>query len=223
MRRILALMLCLCFVCRPVFAEPAQKYVVLTFDDGPSGRFTRKLLEGLEQRQIHATFLLCGYRIAENPALAERILNEGHEIGLHGYSHKKMSGMSKADIKKELSDTLALLPEEAEIAFVRPPGGMLSPAVLQAAKELQLGILNWSVDPRDWETHDAVAVEQAVIGDVQDGDVILLHDMCDSSVEAALFIVDALLEDGYCFVTASELAQLRNITPEPGRVYKKFP
>ena len=84
MRRFFAILLCVSLLLLPVQAKEDGGYVVLTFDDGPSGRFTRSLLEGLRQRQVRATFLLCGYRIKDYPDLAQRMLEEGHEIGHHG-------------------------------------------------------------------------------------------------------------------------------------------
>ena len=223
MKRIFVCFLCLVLLIPPVFAAPAEKYVALTFDDGPSGRFTRRLLEGLAERDVKATFLLCGYRIRENPALARRIFQEGHEIGLHGYSHDNMSKMTGAQVTRELRDTLALMPEGCKPAFFRPPGGNVSQDVLQSAKTLGIAVLGWSVDPRDWAVHDAGAVQAAVLGDVEDGDVILLHDLSDSSVDAALAIVDTLLEWGFQVVTASELARQRGVNPAPGVIYRRFP
>ena len=94
MRRFLAILLCLTFL--PLPARAAEtKYVALTFDDGPSGKHTRQLLDGLYDRGVQATFLLCGYRIKEYPDIAQRIFDEGHEIGCHGYSHKNMKTMSR--------------------------------------------------------------------------------------------------------------------------------
>ena len=92
----------------------------------------------------------------------------------------------------------------------------------KATKDAGLAILNWSVDPRDWATHDAQAVETFVVESVKDGDVILLHDMCDCSVDAALAIIDKLQEQGFCFVTASELARIKGVAPKPGKVYSRF-
>ena len=223
MRRMIALILC--FSLLPLRAEAAErdKYVALTFDDGPSGRYTRQLLEGLRERDAKATFLLCGYRIAQFPGLAEQIFREGHEIGYHGYSHSSMKTMSRRDIARELTDTQALLPQGCKPKFLRPPGGECGDALRQVAEARQLAILSWSVDPRDWATRDALAVESSVLRTVRDGDIILLHDMTDSSVRAALEIVDRLKEQGFRFVTVSELAMLRDVALTPGNTYTCFP
>ena len=183
MRRILAFLFSLTFLALPVQAAEDTKYVALTFDDGPSGKYTRQLLDGLYDRGVQATFLLCGYRMKEYPDIAQRIFEEGHEIGYHGYSD----------------------------------------AVRQVAEARNLAILNWSVDPKDWATHDTAAIERAVLKNVKDGDIVLLHDMTISSVRAALDIVDVLLEEDFEIVTVSELARLRNVKLKPGQVYSSFP
>ncbi len=223
MRRILAILLCFGLLGIPRIRAEETRYVALTFDDGPSGRFTRRLLEGLEERQVSATFLLCGYRLKIYPELAQQIFDAGHEIGLHGYSHKNMATLSRRDLIREITDTLTLLPDNCRPVFLRPPGGSGSKAVEEIAARENLAILTWSVDPRDWAVNDAAAVEAAVVSQVQDGDVILLHDLSDSSVDAALAIVDRLLADGFRFVTASALAALRQTVVVPGKTYKRFP
>ena len=221
LRRLLAIFLCLGLAC-PVYGAEPEKYVALTFDDGPSGRFTRTLLSGLEKRDVKATFLLCGYRLKDYPKEAKRIHELGHEIGLHGYSHSCMAKMYQEELEREIADTLALLPEGCKPAFLRPPGGNYNETVLEAARQAELGVLSWSVDPKDWASHDAQVIGQTVVKMVRDGDVILLHDMSDSSVEAALKIVDELKEQGFRFVTVSELAKRKGVTITPGKVYQRF-
>lgn len=222
LRRLLVLILCVCLLCIPVRAAGEEKLVALTFDDGPSGRFTRKLLEGMEERGVKGTFLLCGYRMEQYPELTERIFREGHEIGLHGYSHKPMQNMRQSDVAQELEKAMALIPEGCEVSFLRSPGGLCGQCVQAAAADMGLSVLYWSVDPKDWATDDAKAIEREVIGHVRDGDVILLHDMSDSSVEAALDIIDELRDQGFRFVTVSELAQAKNVTLVPGKQYSRF-
>ncbi len=222
MKRIIVIIMCLSLLCMPVRAEEDEKLVALTFDDGPSGRFTRKLLDGLEEWGVKATFLLCGYRMEQYPDITRRIFEEGHEIGLHGYSHKSMEPMCKADVSREIQKTMELLPAGCEAVWLRPPGGLTNKITSAAAKAWGLSLLHWSVDPKDWATHDAAAVERQVILHVQDGDIILLHDMTDSSVSAALAIVRQLREQGFRFVTVSELARTRGIALEPGAEYSRF-
>ncbi len=223
MRRFCIMILCLFLAVPTVEAAEGEKYVALTFDDGPSGRFTRRLLAGLAERDAKATFLLCGYRLEQYPDIAETMVEDGHEIGLHGYSHDNMKAMSRRTIARELEMTQALLPEGCVVSFLRPPGGCCSDGVRQVAQAKGLGILDWSVDPQDWANKDTSAIRRSVLRDIRDGDVILLHDMTDSSVDAALAIVDVLQAKGYRFVTVSELARIRGTDIKPGRIYRKFP
>lgn len=221
MKRLAVLILCLCLLCLPVRAED-EKLVALTFDDGPSGRFTRQLLNGLETRDAKATFFLCGYRMEQYPNLTERIFRDGHEIGLHGYSHKSMEHMCRQEILQELEKTIALLPDGCIVSFLRTPGGLCGNCAGAAAEALGLSVLSWSVDPKDWSANDPATIEKAVVSRVRDGDVILMHDMSNSSVKAALAIVDKLQAQGYRFVTVSELAKARGIAPVPGKIYSHF-
>ena len=222
MRKLIFSILCAFALAVPASAAET-KYVALTFDDGPSGKYTRQLLDGLEDREVKATFLLCGYRIKDYPDITLRIFQEGHEIGFHGYSHDSMRAMSRREVGAELIDTEKLLPEGCEPVFLRPPGGFSSDAVRQVAKVRNLAILSWSVDPKDWATKDTAAIERAVLKNVKDGDIILLHDMTVSSVRAALDIVDSLKNQGYEFVTVSQLAKLRSVPIRPGQTYYSFP
>lgn len=221
MRRCMTLIFLLAFLVLPVRAAD-RAYVALTFDDGPSGKYTEKLLDGLALRGVTATFLLCGYRMEQYPELTQRIFSEGHEIGYHGFSHDSMQQMSRRKIGQELIDSQALLPEDCDPVFFRPPGGFVTDGVRQVAEVRQLAILSWTVDPKDWATKSVGTIEQTVMKKVKDGDVILLHDMSASSVQAALDIVDELQKQGYRFVTASELARLRKVALKPGKVYRSF-
>ena len=105
MRRFLAIFLCLSLLTIPNVQAEEPQYVALTFDDGTSGKFTRRLLKGLYDRDAKATFLLCGYRLKQYPDLADQLLEEGHEIGIHGYSHGNMRTMTRTQIAKEIMDT----------------------------------------------------------------------------------------------------------------------
>ena len=222
MRKI-CLVLCLSLLLPlPASAAEEPKYIALTFDDGPSGEFTRQLLEGLSDRGAKATFFLCGYRAEQYPELAERIFQEGHEIGIHGYSHRDMRPMSRREIAAEIRKTKEVLPAKCPVRLLRPPGGCCSDAVDQVAGALGLAVAGWSLDPQDWATRDTAAVSRTVLDQVKDGDIILMHDMSASSVSAALSIVETLQSRGFTFVTVSELARLRDTRLIPGGHYRCF-
>lgn len=222
LRRIFALFLALFLFAAPVSAAETPKYAALTFDDGPSGRFTEALLEGLAERNVRATFFLCGYRLADYGALAAEIRQQGHEVGLHGYSHDSMAKMGQDTLRRELEDTRALLPAGCPVSLMRPPGGAANDTVKAVARDMNLSVVFWSVDPKDWATDDTELILSRMLAGTGDGDVILLHDMDMSSVDAALALVDALTAQGYRFLTVSQLAMLRLTQLKPGDSYECF-
>ncbi len=222
-RSLIFLLIFLLFPSASAAEAESPKYVALTFDDGPSGRYTRALLQGLEARNARATFFLCGYRLEQYPDLVGDILAGGHEIGLHGYSHDDLAAMSRREIAQELNRTRVLLPGDCRVRFLRPPGGSSSLAVEQVAGALGYALLDWSLDPRDWASRDAAAIGGSLVRGVRDGDIVLMHDMSESSVTAALNTVELLTRQGFKFVTVSELARLRGSQIRPGTTYRCFP
>lgn len=178
--------------------------VALTFDDGPHPVYTPQLLDGLNERGVHATFFVVGKNILGNEALLKRMETEGHLIGNHTYSHVKLSELDIARACAEVEKTNALICEVTgkEPEFIRPPFGEWKKA-MECSFEM-IPVL-WDVDPLDWTTKNTALVVERVLKDTKPGDIILLHDYYQSSVDAALEIVDALTEKGYEFVTVDDL------------------
>jgi peptidoglycan/xylan/chitin deacetylase (PgdA/CDA1 family) len=224
LRRLAALLAALALA-GPVSASDAPKYAALTFDDGPSGGVTAALLDGLKARGVRATFFLCGYRVAQYPALAARMAAEGHELGVHGGTHRYMQKMTVPEVRAELEGTAFSLAEITGTAprLFRPPGGLTGPALFSEARREGYPIVLWAVDPEDWRCHSAAAVSSRICRRAKDGDVILMHDMSRSSVRAALRVIDTLRARGWTFVTVPELAELRGTALTPGTVYSSFP
>lgn len=233
-RRAAALLIAICIALSPpAGAQEEQggggasppKYVALTFDDGPSGEITQQLLDGLAERYVSVTFFLCGYRIEQYPELVKRMSEDGHELGIHGYCHKCMQKMTQDEAHNELEETSFLISEITGTAprLFRPPGGLIGDALLSEAKREDLPIILWSVDPEDWRCHEAARVTNYICRHVKDGDIILMHDMCKSSVTAALRVVDTLQEQGWQFITVSELAAIRETALQPAECYRSFP
>ena len=199
-------------------AQPTQKLVALTFDDGP-GRYTSELLDGLSCRGVKATFFTVGENIEQFPEIILRMFAEGHQIGIHSYSHKRLAGAAESTVKNELEDVRILLKKitGGQDFYLRPPYGAYDRQVRRLA---ETPLILWSVDTLDWKYRNADTVYQNIMKDVGDGDIILLHDIYSTSVAAALRAVDALLTQGYEFVTVRELLLRRGITPENGEVYR---
>ena len=195
------------------------KYVALTFDDGPKRGTTDVLLDGLRQRGVSATFFLIGSQIAANRDLVARMAAEGHQVGNHTWSHARLQGAGKAVIEAELSRTDELLTAilgEGDY-WVRPPYGQLEE---WERTLVEVPLVQWNVDTRDWESRDAEKVLAAILEAVEPGSIILLHDIYETSVKAALAAVDVLQAQGYWFVTVEELLSLYGVEPQPGVLYR---
>ena len=196
--------------------------VALTFDDGPRSSTTGPLLDGLELREVPATFFLVGNRIPGNEDLVRRMAAEGHQIGIHTYDHVELKGLSRRDFDLQVGKTRALITRLAGDGsyWLRPPYGFLD---RNAGSWCGGPVILWSVDPEDWKDDDVDRIVAAVVEHVSDGDIILLHDLFPSSGQAALSIVDTLLERGFCFVTVEQLMEARGVRPEAGVRYRRCP
>lgn len=184
--------------------EDVKPRIALTFDDGPHPVYTPKLLDGLKERNVKATFFVVGKNIEGREDIIKRMDEEGHLIGNHTYDHVKITGLPQEEACAQITKTSELVKEITgkNTEFVRPPFGAWD-------KKLECGFemfpVLWSIDPLDWTTKNVDAVVQKVLSRAEENSIILLHDYYDSSVEAALKIVDALLERGFEFVTVDEL------------------
>lgn len=180
------------------------KKVALTFDDGPYPPNTERLLDGLKERKVKATFFVLGIQAEKYPEILERMSREGHLIGNHTYSHIQLGKDNRTEFKEDLKKAGELITSVTgeEVLFVRPPFGKWDKELEQ---ELNMFEVLWSVDPKDWNKSNASEIARAVLEKVKPSDIILLHDQFASSVEAAFLIVDQLTEQGYEFVAVDEI------------------
>lgn len=204
--------------------QPARGYVALTFDDGPCRGVTEEILAILDASDVRASFFVCGCCLDAYPEAMEAYLAGGHEVGSHSYSHTYLQKLPLEEVQAELDRALEGLAQAGvTTGLFRAPGGLCSDALRQTCRELDLSIIAWSVDPRDWEPGLSEAtVARRVLESVQDGDIILLHELHPATVEALPLILQGLEERGLTPVTVSELAQRKGICLEPGREYHRF-
>ena len=188
------------------------KKIALTFDDGPHPKNTEKILEILEEYGIKATFFVIGVNVKNYPKTLEKIVSSGHEIGNHTYTHRILKNKTKEEIIKELADT------ESEICkyyspstcLIRPPCGIYDENLIEIALENKYKIVLWNIDTKDWEHATSHSIENKVMNMVNGGDIILFHDYIsgeNNTPNALRTIIPKLLNDGYTFVTVSELLQ----------------
>lgn len=186
----------------------AYRAVALTFDDGPNRMYTETLLDGLKERDVKASFFLVGACIDGNESIVERMASDGHLIGVHCMQHTDLTKESEADAIRQLKETGEMImavtgtwPE-----YVRPPYGSWNERLGDAVREeLHLTPTFWDVDSLDWKLQNTGKIVKKVVKDVENGDIILLHDEFGTSVEATFQIIDNLMAKGYTFVTIDEL------------------
>lgn len=184
--------------------------IALTFDDGP-GQYTDKLLDCIEENNVHATFFMLGENVGKYPETVKRMIKLGCELGNHSWNHPNLLNIGLDAVKQQFDDTdNALIEACGQAATVaRAPYGSGSQEIYQT---VQKPFIMWSLDTLDWKALNAAADYEAVInGDLTDGSIILMHDIHQPSVEAALNIIPELVKEGYELMTVSELAQAKDI------------
>jgi peptidoglycan/xylan/chitin deacetylase (PgdA/CDA1 family) len=180
------------------------KKVALTFDDGPNPDSTTAILNVLKKYDAKATFFVLGSRVDFYPDLVERMVQEGHEIGNHSWSHKDLTKITPEAVKKELGMTAEAVEKAAGVApiAVRPPYGATNERVNQI---IGAPPVLWSVDTLDWKSHNPKAICDIVKRDAKDGTIILMHDIHKTTADALEEVIVYLQKQGYELVTINEL------------------
>lgn len=192
--------------------DPTQKrpMLALTFDDGP-GEYTQELLDCLEENNAHATFFMLGQNVSAYPDAPKRMLEIGCEIGSHSWDHTQLTTIDLDAVAKQFSDTdNALIEACGQAASVaRAPYGDGNTDIYNTVAK---PFFMWSLDTEDWKLMDADADYDAVMnGDLTDGSIILMHDIHQPSVQAAIRFIPELIAKGYKLVTVSEMAEAKNV------------
>lgn len=188
--------------------------IALTFDDGPHPYQTKQILDILERYQVSATFFMVGVNVENYPDAARAVIEAGHEVGNHTYSHRHFYRVSSLEIQKEIGkceDTLEELCEYRPHLF-RPPEGALNACVESCSENNDYSLILWSLDTRDWETKNAEKIVETVLSSVQPGDIILMHDYIgvnSQTPQALEILLPKLLQKGFEPVTVSQLLGLQ--------------
>lgn len=208
-------------------AANAAPIVALTFDDGPSAKYTGKILDVLEANGAKATFFVIGRNIADNADALVRARQMGCEIGNHTYDHKKLSALSAEGITRQLQKAdeairgiLGFRP-----SLVRAPCGRCTKST---CTHIDRPIILWSIDTEDWRcatkrngpgVQDKDIIIRRVAEHAQDGDIILMHDIYSLTADCVSEIVPALIAKGFRLVTVSELMRSHGIELQAGQIY----
>ena len=188
---------------------PGDKYIALTFDDGPHYERTPYILDILKRYDIPATFYVLGNRAEYYPEIVKRAYDEGHEIGNHTWSHPKLTNLSEQQLLNQVNQATNLITNitgEAP-ATIRPPYGAYNDTVRNI---INLPIVNWSVDTLDWKHGSKEKIIEIVKKSTKNGSIILMHDIHQATADAIEDVIIELTNQGYHFVTVSTLLELDN-------------
>ena len=202
----------------PRTIDPDQPMVALTFDDGPHPKNTPRILETLRTYDGASTFFMVGTNVERYPDVVRQVAESGSEIASHTYDHPNLTKLSGDRLNYQLSRVNELIGEltdqQVSVKTLRPPYGAVSEQVREAA---DTPLILWSMDTLDWKTRDAQKTISYVLEQVEDGDIILMHDIHAESADAAVAIIPQLTAMGYQLVTVQELMQAKGLEMLPGQ------
>lgn len=194
-----------------------DKWIALTFDDGPYPPYTDRLLDVLKAKRVHATFFLVAEQAQQYPELVRRMKAEGHTVGLHAFRHRDFLKLTEEEKRKDLEQGKNLLRDITgkNLVYWRPPHGFRDFSVMETAAAQNLTVVNWSVIPRDWTGIDSQEIFRRVMDKAEDGAIVLLHDgdspgykaSRQATVDAVAPLIDSLREKGYHLVSLEEYVQ----------------
>ena len=194
-------------------------FIALTFDDGPHAQNTPRLLDMLKERNLKATFFVVGQCAAEYPDIMKRIVNEGHEVASHSWSHPLLSKMGESGVTDQLQRTHDVILQTTGVApkVMRPPyGGFTANQSAWANRKWDYKVILWDVDPLDWKYRNAEHVKSEILKRTVNGSIVLAHDIHKSTVDAMPQTFDGLTSRGFKFVTVTELLAMdRPLPPKP--------
>ncbi len=193
-----------------VHPDGGRRLVALTFDDGPNASYTQAYLDILREHGAVATFFQLGSQVASSPSLAKAVADAGCEVASHTTSHQQLTKLSADDVFSEVSGAFDKIREATGVStsVLRPPYGAWSLDVWLGTRGTTSAMVLWNQDSQDWRKPGVDAIVQNATATVGPGNIILMHDgggNRDQDLEALPQIIDSLHEQGYTFVTVSQL------------------
>ena len=195
---------------------PDKPMIAITYDDGPS-QYTPEILDILKKHNSAATFFVLGSRVSSNKDVLKRMIGEGSQIGNHSYNHKNLTTISDEELYKQIqgTDDLVYMATGYTPSIMRPPYGITSG---ETDVKINRPIIKWSVDTRDWESRNSNMIIKS-LENVKDGDIILMHDLYDSTLEASRIAIPQLINKSFQLVTIEELFEYRGAVSIAGQQY----
>ena len=200
--------------------DSSKKLVAFSFDDGPNGDTTKRIVAALKRYNAHATFFVVGNRTKTEKQrdAMNACIEAGCEIGNHTYAHTKLTALSESELRKAIEDCNDAVEEAVgkRTSLLRPPGGSTNQFVRDNAG---YPLIKWAVDTRDWESRDKDQVLAHLKSETFDGAIVLMHDLYESTADAVEEILPWLYDQGYQVVSVSELMAARGVNMKKGEVY----
>ena len=198
--------------------DKTKPMLALTYDDGPRTDVGDRLMNVFEQYGQRTTFFMVGNRVSSRASELKRMVSSGHEVANHTYDHVYLNKASAATIQSQVKSCNDIIEQTCGIRprIMRLPGGNKNSTVLA---NVNMPIILWNIDTRDWEHRNTQKTIDAIIGKVKDGDIVLMHELYESTAAASEYVVPKLVEQGYQLVTVSELAALKGKTLTNNEVY----
>jgi len=190
--------------------RPSEKLIALTFDDGPWPGQTNRILDILKDEGVHATFFMQGGRVKKSPGLAKRVADEGHLIGNHTLSHKRLTKEKPKEVRRQIVDGAKTIRSATGVqpVWFRPPYGAIDGDVWKQTRELRVKVALWDIDTRDWSRPGTSKIIRTAEKNARPGSIILMHDGGDDrrqTIAALPKIIRDLKARGFVFVTLEEL------------------
>ena len=197
--------------------DPDKPMIALTFDDGP-GRYSRDFADLLTRYGARGTFFVLGCNVKNFADDLKYVYDQGNEIASHTMNHKNLNLLSSDGIREEIEDAEEAIYDAigAYPTLIRTPYGNANSKVMDI---INGPMIKWSVDTLDWKTRNAQAVKEEILEGAGDGEIILMHEIYQSSLEGLELALKELSDEGYQFVTVSELMQYRGVTPAVEHYY----
>jgi peptidoglycan/xylan/chitin deacetylase (PgdA/CDA1 family) len=182
-----------------------EKIIALTFDDGPHPTITEKILDILHKNNVVATFFVLGEKADDEENIVKSIVEEGHEVGSHGYGHPQFNKIPKASVEHDICDALNITKQYvSDIRWFRPPYGIITKDLKKILKKNNLNLSLWNIDGQDWKKKGPDFIFSRIKSEYKNGGIILLHDIHEDTATILPEIIKFLKEKGYKFKTLSQ-------------------
>lgn len=197
--------------------DPNKPMVALTFDDGPYTKVTRRILKALKKDDGRVTFFVVGNRVETYAETLKMAYDQGNQIASHTYDHGDLSKMNEKQIKKEIDKTNKAVSKVigCDTTALRPPFGNVSQKM---RKTIPVSMFYWSLDSEDWKSRNVDCILKRC-KKVEDGEIILMHDLYPTTAKAVEKLVPKLTKQGFQLVTIDELLYYKGIKAKSGKVY----